>query len=123
MHSSPLPNQGFKKTYTIYRLICLKCHNFYIGSTIRPLYIRIKENLNTHVSSFHEHLIKCKNNDNNFPIKIEAIVHNLGNPRNKEALLIAKLHLQINSRLELNTEFIINIHILNTYLNLKNKIK
>ena len=31
-----------QKTYTIYRLICLKCHNFYIESTIRPLHYRIK---------------------------------------------------------------------------------
>ena len=35
-----------QKNYTIYRLICLKCHNFYIGSTIRPRHIRIKENFN-----------------------------------------------------------------------------
>ena len=55
-----------QKTYTIYCLICLKCHNFYIESTIRPLHIRIKEHLNTHASSFYKHLIKCKNNDHNF---------------------------------------------------------
>ena len=56
---------------------------------------------------------------------MEAIVRNDGNLRIKEALLIAKLHPQINSWLELNTEYIINIHILNTYLSLKimNKIK
>ena len=48
----------------------------YIGSTIRDLHIRIKEHLNTLVSSFHKHLIKCKNNDN-FPIKIETIVRNV----------------------------------------------
>ena len=85
-------------------LICLKCHNLYIGSTIRPL----KEHFNTHVSPFHKHLIRCKNSDNNFSIKIEARVHNVGNIRIKEALLIAKLHPQINSRLELDTEYIIN---------------
>ena len=43
-----------------------------------------------------------------FSIKIEAKVRNFGNLRIKEALLIAKIHLQINSRLELNTESIIN---------------
>ena len=82
--------------------------NFYIGSTIRPLYIRIKEHLNTCASSFHKYLIKYKNNDNNFSIKIEAIVSNVDNLRIKEALLIARLHPQINNRLELNTEYIIN---------------
>ena len=68
----------------------------------------MKEHLNTHTSSFQKHLIKWKNNDNNFSTKIEVIVHNVGNLRIKEALLIAKLHPQINSRLELNTEYIIN---------------
>ena len=47
-----------QKTYTIYRLICLKCHNFYIGSTIRNFHIRIKEQFNTHASSFHKYFIK-----------------------------------------------------------------
>ena len=79
----------------------------YIGSTIRPLHIRIKEHLTTRASSFHKHLIKCKNN-NDFSIRIEAIIRNVGNLRIKEALLLAKLHTQINSRLELNTEYIIN---------------
>ena len=41
-------------------------------------------------------------------MKIEAIVRNVSNLRIKEALLIAKLHPQINSRLELNTEYIVN---------------
>ena len=72
------------------------------------LHIRIKEQLNTRTSSFYKHLIKCKNNDNNFSIEIEAIVRNVGNLRIKEVLLIAKLHPQINSRLELNTEYIVN---------------
>ena len=35
-----------QKNYNIYRLICLKCHTFYIGSTIRPLHIELK---NTHI--------------------------------------------------------------------------
>ena len=63
---------------------------------------------NTCASSFHKHLIKGKNNDNNFSIKTEAIVRNVVNLRIKEALLIASLQPQINSRLELNSEYIIN---------------
>ena len=109
-----------QKTYTIYHLICLKCHNFYAGMTTRTLHIRIKEHLNTRASSFHKHLVKCKNNII-LSIRIEAIVHNVSNLRIKEALLIANLYPQINSRLELNTEYIINMHISNTYLSLKIK--
>ena len=40
--------------------------------------------------------------------KIEEIVRIVGNLRIKEALLITKLHPQINSKLELNTEYINN---------------
>ena len=43
-------------------------------------------------------------------IKIEAIVRNVGKVRIKEALLLAKLQPQIDSRLKLNTEYIINEH-------------
>ena len=96
------------KTYTIYRLISLKYHNFYIGNKIRSLHIRIKERLSTCASSFHKHLIKSKNNYNNFSVKIEAIVRHVGNLRIIEVLLIAKLHTQINNGLELNTDYIIN---------------
>ena len=104
----PIRNPNIsQKTYAIYHLICLKCHNFYIGSTIRPLHIRIKKHPNTRASSYHKHLIKCKNNDN-FYIKIEAIVHNVDDLRIKEPLSIAKLFSKINSRLELNSECIIN---------------
>ena len=62
MHSSQLPNKGSKymPKNLHHHLISLKCHNFYIGSTIRPLHIRIKEHLNTRAFSFHKYLIKCK---------------------------------------------------------------
>ena len=48
-------------------------------------------------------------------MKIETIVCNVGNLKIKEGLLIAKLHPQ--NKLELNTEYIINLHAhtLNTY--------
>ena len=49
-----------QKPYTIYHSIFLKCHNFYIGSTFRPLYIRIKGYLNKYASSLHKHLINTK---------------------------------------------------------------
>ena len=47
-------------------------------------------------------------NNDNFSIKIEVIVRNVGNLRIKAALLIAKLQSQIIIRLELNTKNIIN---------------
>ena len=64
--------------------------------------------LNRRLSSFHKHLIKCKNINDNFSIKTKRIVHNIYIFRIEEALLIVKLHTQINIRLELSTEYIIN---------------
>ena len=52
--NSPIRDPNIcQKTFTIYRLICLKCNNFYIGSTIKLDHIRIKEQLNIRASSFH----------------------------------------------------------------------
>ena len=72
----------------------------------------MKEHLNTRASSFHKYLFNCKNDDNNLSFKIEAMVRNVGNLRIKEALLIAKIHPQINDRLELKTDYFINVHTL-----------
>ena len=66
-----------------------------------PWHMRIKEHLKTRASSSHKHLIKCINNDNNFFIKIEVIVRDVGSLGIKEALLIAS-YTQYN-RLQLNT--------------------
>ena len=55
-----VPNySNLSKLKTIYRLIWLKCHNFYIGSTIRPLYTKIKEHLKTYM---HSHSINIQLN-------------------------------------------------------------
>jgi len=91
----------------VYRTQCEKCNHFYIGSTTRPLHIRIKEHLHTQASTFRKHLIKCNNTERSITVKIEARERNLGNLRIKEALLIAKLHPRINNRTELSAEFII----------------
>ena len=43
------------------------------------------KNTSTYVHPHSINMIKYKNNDNIFSIKIEAIVLNIGNPRSKEA--------------------------------------
>ena len=58
-----------QKYYTIYRLICLNCHSFYIGIIFRPLHVSIKDHLDTRASTFYKYSNKCKNNDNNIPLK------------------------------------------------------
>ena len=70
-------------------------HGFHVMflNTMRK---RIKERLTSSLSSFHKHLCKCKNIDN-LSIKIEEIICNVGNLRIKEVLLIATLHLHINT--------------------------
>ena len=95
------------EVHVVYQIQCCKCNQFYIGSTIRKLHIRIKEHLHTQTSSFHKHLVKCKNTGQKFTVTIKARERNLGNLRIKEAILIRKLNPQINNRTELNADFII----------------
>ena len=64
----------------------------------------LQANNNIYNFSCYNHFfsqLNAQKNDN-FSFKIEAIVPNVGNLRIKVTLLIAKLHPQINSRLELN---------------------
>ena len=90
---------GWRLMRAGYRTCIHPLYDEKIGSAIRRDHIRNKEHLNRRISSFHKYLLKCQNNDNNFSIKIEAIVRYVGNLRIKEALLISKLHPQINSKL------------------------
>ena len=65
----------------------LKMPEFYIGSTIRPLHIGIKEHLHTPEPSLQKRFITCKNDDNKFSIKIETIVRIVGNLRFKDIFI------------------------------------
>ena len=106
----------YQETSTIYRLICLKCHHFYAGSTIGPIHIRIKEHLNTDVSSFHQNLIKCQKNDNTCFHLNEAIIRYVGNFRIKEAFRLWSGRPAFNpwSKHTKDSKMVLNAALLNT---------
>ena len=90
------------RMWYIRSLVTIKCHLFYIGSTIRNLHDRIREHLTKPTSSAFNHLAACNNSTDN-PINV-LIVRDADpmNLRLKEAFHISKLKPQINSREECN---------------------
>ena len=87
------PKLCFRRN-AVYEVKCDKCHQIYIGSTIRPLHIRIREHLNTSRSSIFHHKITCKNKK--FNIKILTTADDEPNLRLKEFIFIRKLKPSIN---------------------------
>ena len=89
----------------VYECVCEGCGENYIGSTIRPLHIRVREHLSDENSSVFKHRQQCKAN---FQFRVELVENDVINLRLKEALLIKKNQPPINSRVELNdlTSFI-----------------
>jgi hypothetical protein len=87
------------RSHVVYRVQCLECPAFYIGSTIRLLHIRIREHTTLPNSSVYHHLQDCKSD---ISVKILAKDSDPVNLRLKEALLIRDLSPTMNSRDELH---------------------
>ena len=96
----------------VYKVICRRCHHFYIGSTIRHLHLRIHEHLTSKQSAVHQHLLNCTGNLHDIHNKID--IHIIGtendeaNLRLREAILISWHKPKINSKVEIEAfrEFI-----------------
>ena len=71
----------------------------YIGSTIRPLHVRIKEHVNNPASSVLKHNNNC-NNNNEFDINVIGRNNDEPNLRLMEAIFIKEQRPTINSRQE-----------------------
>ena len=82
----------------VYKIKCSTCHQYYIGSTIRALHLRMKEHLHSEQSSVFQHQKQCKSSS--FSCEILATAEDQANLRLKEALLIKKMKPTINSRFE-----------------------
>jgi hypothetical protein len=95
----PISTSGLcTRSSVVYKITCLNCNAFYIGSTIRQLHTRAKEHLSVSSSSVYQHVTLCRAN---IEVKILATDSDAINLRIKEALLIRDLSPQINSREEL----------------------
>ena len=82
----------------IYRLTCINCQQFYIGSTTRQLHIRCKEHSISQQSSMFQHQRNC----NNLGFKTEIIGRDFDavNLHLREAAFILKFNPTINSKSE-----------------------
>jgi hypothetical protein len=90
------------KQGVVYKITCLKCSQFYIGSTIRILHKRIVEHLQTTTSSVFYHLTACHNITNpQIGVKILIQENDAINLRIKEAIFIRQYSPTINERIEL----------------------
>ena len=86
--------------HTVYKLTCKKCNQSYIGSTIRPLHVRVLEHMSSASSSVFKHNAKC-NNNKEFDINIIGRSNNdEADLRLMEAILIKEQKPVINSRQE-----------------------
>lgn len=91
----------------VYKLCCNDCEATYIGRTIRPLNIRIKEHLVRPNSAFGHHL---KFNNHNFsPSSNSKIIHNLSS--------CSYLKFELSEEMEITKEMIDNPLCLNNQIN------
>ena len=84
-------------TYCVYMLQCDKCSATYIGSTIRPLHIRIREHHSSPRSSVYSHKLSC---GASFKVQVLGRERDCTSLRIREALLIKNRNPTINSRQE-----------------------
>lgn len=81
----------------VYQMKCDSCDELYIGSTIRPLHIRVREHINSSGSSVFKHKLTCKSN---FQTEILSRERQMTSLRILEAIEIKKRQPSINSRQE-----------------------
>jgi len=84
-------------TNCVYSLECEECSATYIGSTIRPLHVRIREHYTSARSSVYAHRTSC---GAIFKVSVLGRESDCTSLRIREALLIRSLHPSINSRQE-----------------------
>ena len=84
-------------TNCVYSLKCENCSASYIGSTTRPLHIRIREHHSSPRSSIHSHKTTC---GANFEVRVLGREKDCTSLRIREALLIRSHQPSINSRQE-----------------------
>jgi hypothetical protein len=85
------------KSKVVYQCVC-ECGASYIGSTMRPLHIRIKEHHNLSSSAIFQHKLNC---NGKWHTKIKAYASDCTDLRFKEAILIKQIHPSLNRKEEI----------------------
>ena len=81
----------------VYKIKCDKCGDSYIGSSVRPLHLRVKEHLRYRNSSVYLHKMKC---GAEFSTEIMGRERDATSLRIREAIEIRRNQPEINSRQE-----------------------
>ena len=93
------------KRNVVYKIVCRNCQNFYIGSTIRFLHLRIREHMTTKDSSVYKHIVQCGGGLGDLENKVDVYIigsdFDEANLRLREATLISFYRPQINSKSEM----------------------
>ena len=98
LSNCPISSSGLcLTTNCVYSLECEGCSATYIGSTIRPLHIRIREHFNSTRSSVYAHKTTC---GAAYKVRVLGKENDITSLRIREALLIRSLNPNINSRQE-----------------------
>jgi hypothetical protein len=105
LKNCPIQNSEIcTRTGCVYRVECVKCKQFYIGSTKRVVHTRLLEHLKSNKSSIHQHLTKCQPNNttHSYMIKTSIIDYDPDpiNLRFLEALHIKNTRPTLNSKEE-----------------------
>ena len=87
-----------RRRRAVYKIVCEKCNEYCIGSTIRYIHERISEHLKHNTSSVFKHLKKCGNKNNKIDVSIIDAESDPVNLRLLEAVYIKKLQPSLNSR-------------------------
>jgi len=89
------------RSRVVYQIKCPNCLSSYIGSTIRPFHIRVKEHLSCNNSSVFRHLQHCPIINDPISVSVLAYDSDPVNLRLKEALFIRERLPNLNSREEI----------------------
>jgi hypothetical protein len=90
------------RQHVIYEVKCNKCLKFYIGSTIRPLHIRVREHTTQDTSSVFKHLKICQHTYTKWDIETKVIGKHKEaiNLRFMEAIMIKEKSPALNSQID-----------------------
>jgi hypothetical protein len=95
LRNCPVKNNLCLRKLVVYKVTCIKCNQFYIGSTKNHFHLRMKEHENMKQSNLHQHKVTCQSI---WAYEILSRGSSVAEMRLKEAILIQQHHPTINKK-------------------------
>ena len=102
-----LSNDLCFKRNVVYKIVCTKCSESYIGSTIRDLHHRVYEHFRSKESSVAKHMQTCRSAPEDMEVSVIDYEKRKGNLRIREALHIERNKPKINNKEESTIDLIL----------------